>query len=197
MLFSKNAKQALTAWQQARNGKTYPLASQFGPLQMREFLPYVGMFRKEAGGTFRVTLVGTALAEAFAFDPTGLEVKELYSEADLPQILEMYDLIFPGHFISHSQRAYMRKSGVRMVVEQLLLPIGNEAGDHDRYVFIADNVPVPHSEAGKANSELVLGELQLRTVYDPATMLPVECSLTTPRSPEEMQRRLTDYKPSA
>ncbi len=197
MLFSDNPKQALAAWQTARGDAPYPLAAQFGPVQMRKFLPYVAMFRKEAPKVYRITLVGTALVEMFTFDPTGMEVHEVFPDAEKQALFDLYDIIFPKHYISHTHRDFKIPSGVKMVVEQLLLPVGNENGDHDRYVLISDNVPMPVTEAEKFQSEVVLGDLLVRTVYDPATMLPVECAMTTPRSPEDMQRRLTDYKPPA
>jgi len=195
MLQSDILKHALIAWRKARGDALFPSVTEFGPFQMRPFLKNVGIVRKEPDGVYRISLVGTWLVDEISHDPTGRELRDLYPPEEREHFAEIYEFVFGHHYIGYTQRVFSRQSGVKFLIEQLVLPVGNADGIHDRYVFIADKIPMPLSDTNAANQEMQLGVLQTRTIYSPETFLPVECFINTPRPAEEMQVRLTDFTP--
>ena len=159
---------------------------------MKSFLPYTAMFRKMDDGVIRITLVGTALVEGFGADATGQDVKSVYPESEHSLLDAFYDTIFPNHYLSQSLRCYQRGSGAQTMIEQFLMPVGNTAGIHDRYMVVINELPLPEGLDMAPRPELLISDLQRRTVYDPRTLMPVDCAMTTPRPAEDMAKPLLD-----
>ncbi|MEQ8745581.1 PAS domain-containing protein [Pyruvatibacter sp.] len=184
---------ALTTWMKVRGNALYPTVHEFGPFEMKPYLPHVSIFRRTPEGGHKVTLLGTGLVEAYGFDATGMDVADIYPPEELAELHPFYDLIFPDHYLSHSLRTYKRKTGAHMTLEQILMPLGNEEGIHDRYVLVARRTDVPLRPRKDVESKLKLGVLEARTIFDPKTFLPVACFATTPRDATEMQIPLTSF----
>ena len=192
MLYADTSRKALQGWLTARGDGLYPLASEFGPFEMRPYLPYTAMFRRVEDGTYRITLVGTALVEVFGDDATGREVKSIYPE-EMHELLEAYyDALFANHYLAHSLRIFEAGNGAEELLEQVLMPIGNADGEHDRYMVLMNRLPMPEVALDSPRPDLLVGDLLRRTVYDARTLLPVDSDLSTPRNPEEMLIPLID-----
>ncbi len=171
-----------------------PTASQFGPFELRPFLPHLAVYRKTPEGRYKVTLQGTGLVEAFGFDATGMFLNAVYPEDVQDELMALYELLFTNQYISHSVRTYERKgTGALVTIEQIMVPVSDEDGAHDRYVLLAYNVPLPQRPRSDPNRTIALGSLEERTVYDPHTLLPVACFATTPRDNARMQEKLTAF----
>ncbi|GAA6156868.1 hypothetical protein NBRC116588_23410 [Pyruvatibacter sp. HU-CL02332] len=196
MLHSDDSKQALQAWLKARGDALFPTTSQFGPFQMRPFLPNIVMIRRMPDLTYRITLVGTALVESFGADATGREVKNAYPSTQHDLLERFYEHIFKHHNLTQSLRAYHRRDGTAVLIEQFMMPVGNEDGVHDRYLLLMNDTPMPEMPLTEPRKDILVGELQRRTVYDPRTLLPVDCELTTPRDAEAMAEPLVAMTPS-
>ncbi len=194
MLRADHIQQLAKAWLEARGDQLMPKASQFGPFQLRPFLPNLAVYRKASEGRYKVTLQGTGLVEAFGFDATGEFLDNLYPADVYADLSPFYKLLFDNGHISHSVRIYERKgTGALVTIEQIMVPLSDDAGVHDRYVLLAYNVPLPQRPRSDPNRSIALGSLEERTVYDAKTMLPVECFATTPRSDEHMQEKMTAF----
>lgn len=194
MLRADHIQQLATAWLETRGEKLMPKASQFGPFELRPFLPNIAVYRKTPEGRYKVTLQGTGLVEAFGFDATGMFIDDVYPEDVFVELNALYKLLFDNHYLSHSVRVYERRgSGALVTIEQIMVPVTNEDGQNDRYVLLAYNVPLPQRPRSDPNRTIALGSLEERTVYDPETLMPVECFATTPRDSEKMQEKLTAF----
>lgn len=194
MLQADHIQLLAKSWLDARGDQLMPKASQLGPFQMRPFLPNIAMYRMTPEGRYKVTLQGTGLVEAFGFDATGMFLDDVYPDDVFVELNAFYELLFNNHYISHSVRVYERKgTGALVTIEQLMVPLSDENGVHDRYVLLAYNVPLPQRPRSDPNRTIALGSLEERTVYHPVTMLPVDCFATTARSDEQMQQKLTAF----
>lgn len=189
---AESVRKFLEAWLDARGDKKMPSPQEFGPFQMRPYLPHVAVYRKMPEGRFKVTLQGTGLVEAFGFDATGMYLDDIYPRENHPELNNLYDLLFGNGYLSHSIRTYERKStGAIVTIEQVMVPMSNEDGEHDRYVLLAYNVPMPQRpRRGEVKKTVSLGILEERTIFDARTLLPVACDLTTPRAADEMVKPL-------
>ncbi|GAA6156869.1 hypothetical protein NBRC116588_23420 [Pyruvatibacter sp. HU-CL02332] len=195
MLRADHIQQLASKWLDARGDQLMPKASQLGPFQMRPFLPNIAMYRKAPEGRYKVTLQGTGLVEAFGFDATGRFLDEVYPDDVYAELSAFYELLFNNQYISHSVRVYERKgTGALVTIEQLMVPLSDENGAHDRYVLLAYNVPLPQRPRSDPNRTIALGSLEERTVYHPETLLPVACFATTPRDAAQMREKLTAFK---
>jgi hypothetical protein len=192
MLYADTSKQALTRWLQARGDRLFPRTTELGPFEMKPFLPFTAMVRREPGPIYRLTVVGTALVEVFGADATGQEVKTIYPAAEHALLEEFYATMFSHHYLSQSLRVFEKSAGLSILIEQFLMPIGNPDGEHDRYMVTINRLPMPETNVSGPRPELLIGELQRRTVYDPATLLPVDCPLTTERGEKEMATPLVN-----
>ncbi len=192
MLHSDDSRTALKAWLAARGDALYPTTSQFGPFQMRPFLPNIVMIRRMSDGGHQITLVGTALVESFGADATGRDVKAAYPKSEHALLDRFYDYIFTHHNLTQSLRTYQRRNGVSVLIEQFMMPVGNSNGVHDRYLLLINDTPMPQMPLTEPRKDVLIGELQRRTVYDPQSLLPVDCDLTTPRGAAAMAQPLLD-----
>ncbi len=190
MLHSEDSKLALKAWLAARGDQLFPSASQFGPFQMRPFLPNIVMIRRMSDTSHQITLVGTALVESFGADATGHDVKAAYPKSEHALLDRFYEHIFTHHNLTQSLRTFQRRSGRNVLIEQFMMPVGNQDGIHDRYLLLINDMPMPAMPLEEPRKDVLIGELQRRTVYDPRTLLPVDCDLTTPRDAEAMAQPL-------
>ena len=172
-----------------------PTSAEFGPFQMRPFLHNIIVYRKADNGRYTVSLQGTGLVEAFGFDATGMYLDTIYPPEIYPEIKMLYELLFSHQYISHSIRIYERKgTGEQVPIEQVMAPVSDENGVHDRYFLLANNVPLPQRPRSDPNRTIALGSLEERTLYDPRTLLPVECPATTPRDAQTMQESLLSFE---
>lgn len=153
-------------------------------MQMRPFLPYVAAFRLTPDGDRKVTVMGTALVEFFGVDVTGRSVDEAYREEDHEELRAFHARAFESHYLTYSIRDLYLETGGVSTLEQTLLPVGNAAGVHDRYVLVASVVPGKTQYGDERRDEVFLGELHHRVVYDPATMMPIDCDLTHSNHPD-------------
>lgn len=194
MLQADHIQQLAKAWLEARGDQLMPKASQFGPFQLRPFLPNLAVYRKAPEGRYKVTLQGTGLVEAFGFDATGEYLDSVYPADAYADLGPFYKLLFDNGYLSHSVRVYERKAtGALVTIEQIMVPLSDEAGVHDRYLLLANNVPFPQRPRSVQNRPIALGSLEERTVYHPQTMLPVACFATTPRDDTQMQEKMTAF----
>lgn len=191
MLEAADIKQAVTQWVDVRGKHMMPTASQFGAFQMRPFLPNVAVFRRLGDDNYQISLQGTALVELFGFDATGKDVSVVYPDAEVPGLMALFNLLFSSSYLSHSLRVYTNRTGEQFTGEQVLLPISNEDGEHDRYVFVACNIQRPKRPRSVPGKPLEIGDLKARTIYDPRTLMPVACFATTQRNTAMMQRAIT------
>lgn len=196
MLHSDNSNLALQAWLTARGDALFPTTSQFGPFQMRPFLPNIVMIRRMPDGGHQITLVGTALVESFGADATGRDVKAAYPKSQHDLLDRFYDHIFTHHNLTQSLRTYHRRNGTSALIEQFMMPVGNDDGIHDRYLLLMNDTPMPEMPLTEPRKDILIGELQRRTVYDPRTLLPVDCDLTTPRDAQAMAEPLVAVSPA-
>lgn len=190
MLHSEDSKLALKAWLAARGDKLFPRTSQFGPFEMRPFLPNIVMIRRVSETSHQITLVGTALVESFGADATGRDVKAAYPKSEHALLDQFYEHIFTHHNLTQSLRTFQRRNGTSVLIEQFMMPVGNEDGFHDRYLLLINDMPMPATPLAEPRKDVLIGELQRRTVYDPRTLLPVDCDLTTPRDADAMAQPL-------
>jgi|GEM_PF-6801814 len=192
MLYADTSKDALKQWLQARGDKLFPDATEFGAVEMKPFLPYTSMFRRMPDARYVITLVGTALVDAFGEDATGREVKSVYPDSEHDFLHAFYAFMFEQHALSQSLRSYRRKSGIDMLIEQFMMPVANRDGVHDRYMLVTNEMPADDTELVARNRDLMIGPLVRRTVYDPRTLLPMACDFTTDREPDQMQQPLLE-----
>lgn len=190
MLHSEDSKLALKAWLDARGDALFPSTSQFGPFQMRPFLPNIVMLRRMPDASLQITLVGTALVESFGADATGRDVKAAYPKSEHELLDRFYSYIFSHHNLTQSLRTFQRRSGASVLIEQFMMPVGNQDGVHDRYLLLINDMPMPAMPLAEPRKDVLIGELQRRTIYDPRTLMPVDCDLTTPRDAEAMAQPL-------
>lgn len=192
MLRSDNCQMALRAWLDARGDALMPTVRGFGPVQMKGFLPFVAMFRHFADGTRRVTVHGTALCDGLGFDPTGMEVSALYASKDRDDLHVFHDLMFEGSYLSHSLRVLRKRNGTFLTLEQLLLPVADADGTHDRYAVIASGVADRNDIDPNGGEDARIGTIVQRTIYAPHDLRPVDCPATTrPEGAGEPDLRLT------
>ncbi|MGD1935389.1 MAG: PAS domain-containing protein [Candidatus Phaeomarinobacter sp.] len=195
MLQAEHIRQFISTWIEVRGDRVMPTSSEFGPFQMRPFLPNIAVYRRAGKGRYKVSLQGTGLVEAFGFDATGMYLDKVYPEEVYADLEVLYDLLFSNQYISHSVRTYERKqSGELVTIEHVMAPVSDENGVHDRYVLLAYNVPLPQRPRSDPNRTIALGNLEERTLYDPHALLPVECVATTPRDDAAMQESLLSFK---
>ncbi|MDW3096590.1 MAG: PAS domain-containing protein [Alphaproteobacteria bacterium] len=195
MLRADHIQQLANKWLEARGDQLMPKASQFGPFELRPFLPNIAVYRKTPESRYKVTLQGTGLVEAFGFDATGMFLDDVYPADVFVELNALYKLLFDNQYVSHSVRVYERKgTGALVTIEQIMVPVSNEDGQHDRYVLLAYNVPLPQRPRSDPNRTIALGSLEERTVYHPETLLPVECFATTPRDDTQMREALTAFR---
>ena len=183
---------ALAAWLEARRDGPIPLASDLGPMKMKDFLPYVGAFRQTDGGRRVITVHGTALVEQFGFDATGRTVEDVFPPDQRDEVRALHDYMFEHGCLGHVMREVRNRHGAAIAAEQLLLPLRNDAGTHDRYIWVAERTgkhPQMQSSS-EPRDTILIGRIVRRTLYDAHSLLPVACAFNTERPDADMHEPL-------
>lgn len=198
MLLSDNCKTAFDIWLAARGGNDIPAKRHFGVERLKPVLASTAVFRTVIDGHRRITFYGSALREALGFNPTGMDVADVYAPNDPHTLRAFHAFLFDTGYIAVSLRALRPNTGHSVTVEQLLLPVGNAKGRPELYVAVAGNVPGPEDDTLGDNETLDVTMPIERTIYDPRTLMPVDCEATTDRDdPKHMKTPIIERDTAA
>ncbi|HLI13692.1 MAG TPA: PAS domain-containing protein [Alphaproteobacteria bacterium] len=115
-------------WSAKRGERAMPARSDLDPHEMKKALPHLMLTDVLDGGSrFRYRLVGTAIAEAFGRDMTGLYIDEVMSDGRYRDfILGLYRDLVEKRRPIYSESRYYSERKVGLSAERLMLPLSSD-----------------------------------------------------------------------
>jgi hypothetical protein len=121
-------RQMYDYWQKKRAGRRMPARRDIDPVDIPRLLPNILISEVVPGPTgvrYRYRLAGTAIARAFARDPTGRFADELTSGAYRDFILGLHRTVCEEGRALFSESRYLGKPELLTVAKRLLLPVSD------------------------------------------------------------------------
>jgi len=125
-------KELFLFWLEKRGGRTIPLRKDIGPTGIKpRHLPYLFIYRREAGGRFRCILIGTEIVKVFHRDETGMYLDEIVPAHSRSSRLKLFSrcvddarpVYYSGPALIHTRE--------RRRVSRILLPVSSDGGAAD------------------------------------------------------------------
>lgn len=115
-------------WNAKRSARAMPLRKEISPLDIPRLLPHLSLVDRLPSGQFRYRLVGTAVAEAYGFDPTGKTVDEALPEPRRTTANQHYAAAFAGGRAVFTRNCYRTGRVAELVASRIVLPLADESG---------------------------------------------------------------------
>lgn len=120
-------RQLYDYWQKKRGNRAMPSRADIDPAELRAVLPHLMLTDIVDGGRrFRYRLVGTAVAESFGKNMTGMHIDELMTGTYRQFIEGLYRDIVEKKRPVYSESTYFSHQSAQMWAQRLMLPLSDD-----------------------------------------------------------------------